>query len=89
MKLTVYSKNNCPFCVQAKNFLSKHDIPFDEVNIEHDDTARTMIVEQGLRTVPQIFLGDDLFVAGGWQGLSKLTPDDIRNRVNPEKLGTL
>ena len=89
MKLTVYSKNNCSFCVQAKNFLAKHDIPFDEINIEQDATARKMIVEQGLRTVPQIFLGDDLFVAGGWNGLSKLMPDDIRNRVNPEKLGTL
>ena len=75
--LTIYSKNNCPFCVMAKNYLENKNINYREVNIEEDAEAREFIQSQGLRTVPQIFMDGKIFVQGGWSGLSKMTADDI------------
>ena len=75
--LTIYSKNNCPFCVMAKNYLQSKNINFLEINIEQDSEAREFIQRQGLRTVPQIFMDGKIFVEGGWTGLSKMTAEDI------------
>jgi glutaredoxin 3 len=89
MTLTVYSKTVCPFCVNAKNFLKSKNIPFEEINIEDNPEAREFIVTKGHRTVPQIYFNGELFVEGGFQGLSKLTEADIRDRMNLSNLGTL
>jgi len=80
--LTVYSKNNCPFCVQAKNLLTLKNIPFTEVRIDEDHTAKEFILNEGHRTVPQIYLGKKLFVQGGFQGLSKLTEDQLKDKLS-------
>jgi glutaredoxin 3 len=60
--LTVYSKNNCPFCVQAKNLLTLKNIPFTEVKIDEDSTAKEFVLNEGHRTVPQIYLDGKLSV---------------------------
>lgn len=80
--LTVYSKNNCPFCVQAKNLLKLKNIQFEEINIEEQPEARQFVLEQGHRTVPQIYKDGKLFVEGGFQGLSKLTEDQLKEKLN-------
>jgi len=80
--LTIYSKNNCPFCVMAKNYLENKNINFREVNIEQDQQAREFIQGQGLRTVPQIFMDGKIFVSGGWSGLSKMTAEDIVSEID-------
>lgn len=77
MTLTIYSKTVCPYCVQAKNYLKVKNINFQDINIEEDDGAREFIQSQGHRTVPQIYYQGKLFVEGGWQGLSKMSTDDI------------
>ena len=69
--ITVYSKNNCPFCVQAKNLLKLKGLDYQEVNIDEDDTAKQFIVGEGHRTVPQIYQDGKLLVEGGYQGLSR------------------
>jgi len=66
-----------------------HNIDFEEINIEKDNTASEFIMNQGHRTVPQIYLNGELFVDGGWEGLSNMGLDTIRQRVNPGNLGTL
>ena len=80
--LTVYSKNNCPFCVQAKNLLKLKNIAFEEINIEEQPEARSFIVSEGHRTVPQIYKDGKLFVQGGFQGLSKLTEDQLKEKLS-------
>ncbi len=80
--LTVYSKNNCPFCVQAKNLLTLKNIPFTEIKIDEDSTAKEFVLNEGHRTVPQIYLDGKLFVQGGYQGLSKLTEDQLKEKLN-------
>lgn len=87
--LTLYSKTVCPFCVNAKNFLKNKNIPFREINIEDNDDARQFIIDKGHRTVPQIYFNGELFVEGGFQGLSKMTEADIRIKMNLTDLGTL
>jgi|TARA_B110001454_G_C12595082_1_gene381944 glutaredoxin len=73
--VTVYSKNSCAFCVRAKQYLESKNIEYEEVNIEHDSEAREWILEQGHRTVPQIYINDEL-VEGGFNGLVE-TPDTL------------
>lgn len=79
--LTVYSKNHCPFCDQAKALLNRKNIPFNEVKIDENTDARQFIVESGHRTVPQIYKGTELFVEGGYTGLAKLTDEEIKQRL--------
>jgi glutaredoxin 3 len=59
LRVRVYSKSNCPYCVRAKALLSKKGVSFEEIDVERDDGLRTWLVEAtGQRTVPQIFVGD-------------------------------
>ena len=69
--ITVYSKNNCPYCVQAKNLLKMKGVTFEEINIEETPSAREFIVSEGHRTVPQIYQDGKLLVEGGYTGLAK------------------
>lgn len=69
--ITVYSKENCPFCVQAKNLLTLKGVQFEEVKIDADPSAREFVVSEGHRTVPQIYKDGKLLVEGGFQGLQK------------------
>lgn len=88
--LTVYSKKHCPFCDRAKALLTNKGIAFEEIKIDEDAEAREFIMEQGHRTVPQIYHKGKLFVEGGFQGLSKLSTDEIHTRMGlTENLGTL
>ena len=79
--LTVYSKENCPYCVQAKNLLTKRNIAFEEVRVDLDPKAKEFIIQEGHRTVPQIYHNGKLFVEGGYTGLAKLTEDQIKTRL--------
>lgn len=90
MMLTMYTKTNCPYCVKSKALLTSAGVEFEEINIEQDTTAREKMMSEGHRTVPQIYLGDNLFVEGGYHGLSKLTTDEIKDRINlTNNLGTI
>lgn len=82
MMLTIYSKNNCPYCEQAKKFLEMKNINFREINIEEDEEARRFIMAHGHRTVPQIYFMNKIFVSGGFQGLSKMTTEEILDEID-------
>ena len=76
--LTIYSKNHCAFCDQAKALLKSKDIPFEEVKIDENTEAREFILAEGHRTVPQIYKDGKVFVEGGFQGLRKLNEDQLK-----------
>lgn len=65
--MIVYSKTVCPYCVQAKSLLKSKGIEFTEINIEQDMIGREFLLEQGLRSVPQIYDGETLI--GGFDKL--------------------
>jgi glutaredoxin 3 len=57
--VTVYTKQNCPFCVRAKRLLDRKGVRYEEVSVEGKDDLRTWLVEKsGQMTVPQIFVGE-------------------------------
>jgi glutaredoxin len=66
--ITVYSKNNCPFCDRATALLESKDVPFKLIKMEENSGAREFLMEQGLRSVPQIFK-NGILLPGGYQGL--------------------
>ena len=67
--ITVYSKNNCPFCDRAKALLESKEVPFKVIKMEDEPSAREFLMDQGLRSVPQIFK-DGVLLPGGYQGLA-------------------
>jgi glutaredoxin len=73
MKATIWSKENCTFCVQAKQLLESKGIEFEERKIGKAWTKEQLLeAVPTARTVPQIFL-DEQYV-GGYQELrQKLT----------------
>ena len=79
--LTVYSKTNCPFCDQAKALLERKGIEHRIVKIDENSEARDFLLAQGFKSVPQIFSETELFVEGGYQGLSKLTDEELTTKL--------
>ena len=75
MTLTVYTKTNCPFCDRAKSLLESRGVAYNTINLEQQPDARDFLVDQGLRSVPQIFNGTTL-LQGGYQGLAA-QPEDF------------
>jgi glutaredoxin 3 len=69
MTLTVYTKDNCTFCDQAKALLESRGVAFNTINVGEQPDAREFLIDQGLRSVPQIFNGTTL-LQGGFQGLA-------------------
>jgi glutaredoxin len=70
MKATVWSKDNCPFCDQAKALLTMRGIEFEERKIGYGWTKEQLLESvPTARTVPQIFLDGEL--VGGFDDLKK------------------
>ena len=78
-KVTVYTKDACPFCVRAKRLLAKKGVPFAEISVEGRDDLRDWLVEaSGQRTVPQIFAGARSL--GGYTDIEAL---DAKGKLDP------
>lgn len=74
MKALVWSKENCPQCVQAKSLLKLKGIEIEERVIGHgpwtkDDLLRSV---PAARSVPQIFLEDE-YIGGFTELKQRLT----------------
>jgi glutaredoxin 3 len=70
MKAIVWSKDSCPFCVQAKALLESRGIEYEERNVSQDWTREQLLeAVPNARTVPQIFLDEEL--VGGFTELRK------------------
>jgi glutaredoxin 3 len=75
-EVVVYTMNYCPYCLQAKKLLTQRGISFREVLVGEDDDAMwdELFKKSGLRTMPQIFSGDQLI--GGYRELSQLDQEN-------------
>jgi len=68
MKAIVWSKDQCPYCDQAKALLKSRNIEFEERNVSHDWTREQLLeAVPNARSVPQIFLDEEL--VGGFTEL--------------------
>ena len=70
MKAIVWSKDQCPYCDQAKALLKSRNIEFEERNIMHGWSKEQLLeAVPTARTLPQIFLDEEL--VGGFTELRK------------------
>ena len=70
MQAVVWSKDSCPFCLQAKALLESRGIKFEERNVSKDWTREQLLAAvPNARTLPQIFLDDKL--VGGFTELRR------------------
>jgi glutaredoxin len=68
MTAIVWSKDNCPYCDQAKALLKQKGIEIQERKIGHGYTREDLLeAVPNARTVPQIFLDGNLI--GGFTEL--------------------
>ena len=74
MTAIVWSKDACPYCVQAKALLTQKGITYEERNIMHGTWTKEQLLEAvpTARTLPQIFLGEE-YVGGFTELKKKLT----------------
>ena len=68
MRAIVWSKDHCPYCVQAKTLLEQKGIEFEEKKIGEGYSKEDLLeAVPNARTVPQIFLDGEL--VGGFTEL--------------------
>ncbi|WP_026082308.1 glutaredoxin 3 [Mastigocladopsis repens] len=59
-KVEIYTWRTCPFCIRAKNLLTRKGVNFSEYSIDGDEAARSQMARRanGRRSVPQIFINN-------------------------------
>lgn len=59
-KITIYGTTWCGDCRRARNFLDKHHIAYQFINIDTDKEAEQFVlkVNKGMRSVPTIVFED-------------------------------
>ena len=79
--VTIYTTSACPYCMMAKNLLTKKGAKFQEIDVSNDadERQRMTSLAGGRRSVPQIFVGkthiggcDDLHALDAKGGLDPL-----------------
>ena len=62
-KVIVYSTTTCPYCVYAKEYFKKNNIPFEDVDVTKDrKRAQEMIQKSGQMGVPVIDINDNIII---------------------------
>lgn len=80
-RVTVYSIQGCPHCVQAKATLGRLGVPVCDVDVGKHPELRARVKElTGRNTVPQIFFNN--VHVGGNDDLKKLAPEELQRLVN-------
>jgi glutaredoxin 3 len=76
MKAIVWSKEQCPYCDQAKALLKSKGIEFEEKKIVSGYTKADLVdAVPTARTIPQIFIDEQL--VGGFTDLQKYMQEAV------------
>uniref|UniRef100_A0A673B2I3 Uncharacterized LOC115412549 n=1 Tax=Sphaeramia orbicularis TaxID=375764 RepID=A0A673B2I3_9TELE len=80
-RVTVYSIQGCPHCVQAKATLGRLGVPVCDVDVGRHPELRARVKElTGRSTVPQIFFNS--VHVGGNDDLQKMAPTELQRLVS-------
>lgn len=60
----VYGRDNCPYCVKAKELLDSRGLQYEYIDVSENQDAREFIKSIGCTTVPQVFYDDDVYIGG-------------------------
>lgn len=82
-RITVYTTEYCPYCDMAKRFLNAQGLTFEEIDVTDEDEKAKLKARTGWRTVPQIFINDELI--GGYQEMMTLhAMGELSKKLNPQ-----
>ena len=79
--IKVYSKAGCPQCDVVKTWLTQNGYTNEEVRIDEDDTAKEFLIGEGNRSVPQMYLDEQLLIEGGAPALKQMTTKQLALRI--------
>ena len=77
--ITLYTKDNCPYCDGAKALLKSWNEEYIEIDI-NEEGVRDFLVNNGYKTVPQIYFEGKLLVEGGYTGLKNTGYQQLQER---------
>lgn len=73
MTIKVYSTKMCAYCVTLKQFLSQHNIEFENIDVSNDQKAQEeMIKKSGQMGVPVIDIDGEIIVGFDKEKISQL-----------------
>ena len=71
-KIIMYTTQWCPYCKKAREFLTSHDIAFEERDIESDSEEVTSLYRSLNKDgIPQIIIGNKVFSGFNQAALEK------------------
>ena len=75
MKIKIYSKNNCVYCIKAKHLVKSLGLEYEEKKLEEFESVDKMFEDIGkvVRAMPQIKIDDNLI--GGYNQLVEYLAD--------------
>ena len=63
-KIKIYTKSQCPFCIQLIQFLNAEGLSFENISVDWDlELYQNLKRETNHHTVPQVFV-DGEFIGG-------------------------
>jgi glutaredoxin 3 len=78
--ITIYTKDNCQFCDMAKALLESRGVQYNTINVSEKSEARDFLIENGHRSVPQIFRGTT-HIPGGYQGIAGMSEEEFNTKI--------
>jgi len=68
MNITIYTKTNCPNCIEAKRLLERYKLRHISISLDDPEKLAAFVLENpGVRQMPQIYFNDQR--VGGLAGL--------------------
>ena len=87
--ITVYSKPLCHYCTMAKQWLQQNGFEYEEIRVDTNPEARNFLINEGHKTMPQIYHKGKLLVAGGGQALVRMNPNTVRELIGEIDVGDI
>lgn len=78
--ITIYTKTDCPYCDRAKALLESRGVQYTAINVEEQPEAREFLVDNGHRSVPQIYKNNQ-HIPGGYQGLAGMSEAEFNTKI--------
>src|SRR3989338_7119984 len=84
-RITMYSTVSCYYCAKARAWLSQHDIPLDECDVELDGSCRATFDAHGAPGTPLIRVGTRWHLGFDpvWLAQALKTPDQAASQAQP------
>lgn len=71
LKILIYGKSACMYCIRAKDLLDKNSIPYQMIDLSNNvDLHQKLAAKTGQNTVPYVFVNDQFI--GGFSHLKSM-----------------